>query len=419
MNEHLLQYIWLHRLFNTRFLESVDRQAILIHHPGIHNKDQGPDFLHARIQIDGLELVGTVEMHIKTSHWYAHAHSGDMHYSNVILHVVWEHDMDFEKSIPVLCLKGRVPLHILQHYELLMTKTKSIPCASQIHSVSPLVFSIWKERMFAERLMVKVDQIKQYLFQNQQNEEATFWRMIFRSMGMPVNADAFESVFVSIPFKTWLQCAKRIELLEALLLGQANLLADEFNDDYLMMLQREYVYMKKKFNLNAPDLLLSNLRMRPAHFPLIRFVQLATLIHKHPDLYSKMMVADDIRQMKSWLMVTPHEFWQSRYTLREISVNREKPIGVQMAELMLVNVVLPYRYFQAIQKGNISEQIKVIENFTKIKAEHNTCTRSWASLGVKSEHAFDAQALQHLTKNYCQSKRCLSCAIGKEILKVI
>ncbi|MFN5334955.1 MAG: DUF2851 family protein [Bacteroidota bacterium] len=418
MNEHLLHYIWLHRLFNLRGLSTEDNQSILIVHPGQYNKDQGPDFLHARIQIGGIEFSGSIEIHVKTSDWYQHDHTGDPHYKNVVMHVVWEHNVPFDQTIPVLCLNGRVPLFLLHQYDHLMSKNQMIPCATQITKVKPLIVSMWKERMFAERLTMKTEQLNALLIQNKQNEEEGFWQMIFRAMGMPVNSDAFETIFKNIPFRIWLQSSGVIQVIESLLLGQAGLLDDEFEDAYLKMLKREYVFYKKKYSLQSLYLLLSNLRMRPAHFPAIRLAQLGMMMHQYPDLYSRMMQCDSVVAMKQIVMVTANDFWHYHYSVKQKSDFREKQLGEQMASLILINAVLPFRYLLASNKRNIPEQLKVIEFFTQIKSERNRITQGWHQLGVEADRAFDSQALIHLHKHYCQHKRCLECAIGKEILKV-
>ena len=416
MNEHLLQYIWLHRLFNTKDLSTEDHQSITILHQGTHNKNQGPDFLHARIYIGGIELVGSIEIHIKTSLWYRHSHSGDKHYGNVILHVVWEHDMPFDKTIPILSLSGRVPLQVIKQYDSLISTEDVIPCAGRISSVSSLVISMWKERMFAERLNAKTEQLQALISGNQHHEEEVFWRMIFRAMGMPVNSDAFEAIFLNLPFKVWIQSASRVQVVESLLMGQAHLLNDSLEDPYLVMLSREFEFLKRKYHIGDVALLLSNLRMRPAHFPLLRLAQLASLLHLHPDLYAKMMRADNVAEMRKLLMVTPNDFWHVHYTFKEKTYYQEKPIGVQMAEVILINVVLPFRYLLATQKRNIPAQLKVMEYFTTIKAERHQITKRWQQLGIVAENAFDTQALLHLKKNYCEQKRCLNCAIGRAIL---
>jgi hypothetical protein len=299
-----------------------------------------------------------------------------------------------------------------------MHKQPDIPCAGQIRKVRPLILSMWKERMFAERLTLRNEQIAAQLIKNRQHEEEGFWQMIFRAMGMPVNSEAFETIFCSISLRIWLQSADRIQVVESLLLGQAGLLHEDFEEDYLIMLKTAYQFHRKKYALPEIHLLLSHLRMRPAHFPAIRLAQLAMLMHQYPDLYSRMMSCDSIQAMKEILMIRANDFWHYHYALQQGSEYREKQIGDQMAAVILINAVLPFRYWRAAQKRNLPEQLKVIEFYTALKSEQNRIIQSWKQWGVSADNAFDSQALLHLHKHYCLNKRCLECAIGKEILKI-
>jgi hypothetical protein len=57
------------------------------------NSGAGPDFFQAHIHIDNTLWVGNVEIHLRSSDWFAHKHEQDTNYDNVILHVVWEDDL--------------------------------------------------------------------------------------------------------------------------------------------------------------------------------------------------------------------------------------------------------------------------------------------------------------------------------------
>ncbi len=59
-----------------------------------------------------MHWAGNVEIHVKSSDWYLHNHHTDSAYDNVILHVVWDYDVDVYRKnnteIPVLQLKDYV-----------------------------------------------------------------------------------------------------------------------------------------------------------------------------------------------------------------------------------------------------------------------------------------------------------------------
>ena len=106
MQEDFLHYIWKHKTFDTAKLINTKGEVIHINQLGQHNHNAGPDFFNAQIVIADQLWAGNVEIHIKSSDWYVHNHERDKAYDNVILHVVWEHDVDvFRKNntnIPVL-----------------------------------------------------------------------------------------------------------------------------------------------------------------------------------------------------------------------------------------------------------------------------------------------------------------------------
>ena len=90
--EKLLHYIWKYKLFPLRPLQTTDGQTVEVIDPGTLNRDAGPDFLNAKVKLDGTVWAGSVEIHQHAADWYAHGHHEDAHYNNVILHVTEKAD---------------------------------------------------------------------------------------------------------------------------------------------------------------------------------------------------------------------------------------------------------------------------------------------------------------------------------------
>ena len=109
MQEDFLHYIWKHKKFEVNKLETTQGEPILVTSVGQHNFNSGPDFFNAQLKIGNQLWAGNVEIHVKSSDWFLHNHEQDKAYDNVILHVVWEHDIDVFRSdnttIPTLQLK--------------------------------------------------------------------------------------------------------------------------------------------------------------------------------------------------------------------------------------------------------------------------------------------------------------------------
>ena len=60
MTEQLLQFIWQFQYYNKSQLLSTKGEDIQIIYPGLHNTNQGPDFLNARVKISDTILAGSI-----------------------------------------------------------------------------------------------------------------------------------------------------------------------------------------------------------------------------------------------------------------------------------------------------------------------------------------------------------------------
>lgn len=133
MNESFLHYIWQCQYFNREDLKTTNGELIAIFKNGIHNTDAGPDFSNAKIKIGDIDWAGHVEIHINSSDWNQHRHNFNAAYDNVILHVVWKHDVPIIRkdgsTIPTLALADRVDSTLVKSYQKLVNSALSIPCA--------------------------------------------------------------------------------------------------------------------------------------------------------------------------------------------------------------------------------------------------------------------------------------------------
>ena len=86
-SENILQWIWKNLLFDSRELKTTKGNSISIYDQGEMNHSDGPDFLNAKLLIDGLEWHGAIELHLKSIGWKQHGHHLDDSYNKVVLHV--------------------------------------------------------------------------------------------------------------------------------------------------------------------------------------------------------------------------------------------------------------------------------------------------------------------------------------------
>lgn len=416
MTERLLQYIWQFQYYNKGELSTTAGEPLQILFPGQFNTNQGPDFSDAKIKIGTTIWAGAVELHINTSDWKRHNHQQDNNYNNVILHVVWEDDTK-ANELPVLELKSRVPKVLFQRYEELMLSSSFIPCEKMIHTVRDITWKSWKERLLAERLLRKAAVVETYLQQNSYHWEATFWWLLARNFGMKVNADAFEAVARSLSINILAKHKNQIHQLEALLLGQAGLLNENFAEDYPVMLQKEYAFYKNKYGLQPINNPVFSLRMRPGNFPAVRLAQLAMLVHHSVHLFAEIKEAAEVKNVKSRFDITANDYWHYHYRFDELSAFRKKKLGAAMIDNIIINTIAPVLFSYGTYHNEQPYKDKALQWLEETTAESNVITKGFEKLGLENKTAYDSQALIELKNNYCHPKRCLFCGVGNAILK--
>ena len=416
MTEQLLQYIWQFKFFNHHQLFSTDGQAVSIIHPGIHNSNQGPDFLDAKIKLDNTLWAGSIELHLFSSQWNRHKHSQDKNYKNVILHVVWQEDEKIALPFATLILQDRISAVMLKKYSDMMANPAFVPCYRHLPSIRSITLTAWKERLLVERLQTRAGYIHNLLQQNHHHWEETFWWMIARNFGITVNSEAFEKIARSIPLNIIGKHKLNIIQLEALLLGQAGLLENNLKDDYPLLLKKEYLFLKKKYSLLQPAVHIMFLRMRPANFPTIRLAQLAALLQKSQHLLSVILHSDSLKEIELLLQVTANDYWHYHYSLNDDATYKPKSLGKQMIQNILINTIVPMLYAHGFYHDDEATKNKSLHWLEQLAAEQNNITKGYMKLGLQNKSAFDSQALIQLKNEYCNQKRCLQCAIGNKIL---
>ncbi len=421
MNERLLQFIWQFQYFGRQALCTTEGEPLVIEKPGTWNHHQGPDFSEAVIRIGATKWVGNVELHLRSSDWLRHRHTGDAHYSNIILHVVWEDDQPVHDAgdflIPTLVLADRIPKLLLERYQQMMQTMVAIPCQTFLPVLEELSWVAWKERLAVERLSRRCEQVLVWLKSCHDHWEEVCWWMLASNFGVRVNSGLFEQVARTLPINLLAKHRGQIHQLEAILLGQANLLSARYEDDYALMLQREYRFLKRKYGLLQVSRQPAFLRMRPAAFPTVRLAQLAMLLAHNTSVFSKIKEATDHKSILSVFMVTANDYWHYHYHFDEATEYSPKHLGLQMAQNIMINTVVPLLFAYGMHIGEEVYKDRAVQWLYQFSAEQNQLTKSWQRAGIANRSALDSQALIELTNHYCLKRRCLECAVGNRVLK--
>lgn len=421
MREIILHYLWLHKCFDVTNIFTTKDEKIEILQSGQYLQTSGPDFFNAQLIIGDQKWAGNVELHVKSSDWYLHQHETNQNYDNVILHVVWEHDVEIYRrdktEIPVLELQRFISLEIIQRIENLLHKKSWINCEDSISKVSNFSWLTWKENLFFERLENKSKLIFEVLKEKDNDWEAVFFVILAKNFGLNVNGNAFVEVARNLPFSKIRKEAFSAQQLEALFFGVSNMLVGEFQDQYIKELQSIWEYQKVKYKLSELiTLQIQFFKLRPDNFPTIRFAQLASLYVKHQNLFQKIIRVKTIQELAFILEIEVSPYWQTHYNFDKVSKKKLGKLSSSFIELLAINVIVPVQFSYSKYLGEeVSDDFLKIINH--IKPEKNTIVERFKTLGVDVIDALDSQSLLQLKKEYCDYQKCLKCKIGIEVLQ--
>ena len=422
--EHLLHYVWKHKLFPLKILQTTKGLLVEIIDSGLQNPDAGPDFFNAKLKIDGTLWVGNIEIH--TSDWYRHGHDHDKTYDSVILHVVAEADAEVTRSngeqIPQLLLT--CPENVQTHYHELCIADQYPACYSIIGSLSKLTIHSWLTALQTERLEQKARQIADRLERCDRHWEDAFFITLARNFGFGLNGDAFETWAGLLPFRAIDKHRNDLFQIEAFFFGQAGLLEEAFlkkeqEDEYSLRLRKEFRYLQRKFEITqVMDAgLWRFLRLRPENFPHIRLAQLAYLYQKVDKLFSQMMEAETLPEVRQLLSTHASAYWDNHYIFGRPSSQKEKSMGERSQDLIVINTVVPFLYAYGLHRTDERMCDRAGRFLEELKAENNHIIRSWGDAGLPVGSAADSQALIQLRKEYCDKRKCLFCRFGYEYLR--
>ena len=418
MREEFLYYLWENRL-TDKDLKTTEGEAVEVVVTGYRNTDSGPDFLEAKIQIGDKLWAGHVEIHVRSSDWNRHGHQNDKAYQNVILHVVYENDIQVN-DIPTLELKGHFDETLFAQYQKFISSKGWIPCEKNIAQVPVFTRLSWLDRMAVERLESKSEAVNKILEANQFDWEDALYKLLMRYFGLKVNNEAFEYLANILPFKTLLKHADNLLQVEAMLMGCAGFLEDDFTEEYPLLLKRELTVMRAKFNLlTMPAERWKFMRMRPSNFPTIRLAQMAQLIHKNGCLFSKIKAAKNTVEVKALFDVEASEYWEMHWRFGVSTESKPKHLGETTADVLTINAVAPLLFCYGKLHKDESVCETALQFLEETEAEDNAVIRHYAQCGIKAENAMQTQALLHLYSYFCKRKRCIECRIGNVLLHKI
>lgn len=417
--EHLLHYIWKYKMYPSGVLKTDSGDAIEVIDTGLPNTDAGPDFFNAKIKIGDKIWAGNIEIHYRSDEWNKHGHHRDKAYNSVILHVVEiaKGDVFNEKQQKVPQVILPVSKKMRDDVEFLLRNDQPISCAIKLYTVPSIYIKTWLNTLLIERLERKISDIERHLQRYGNSWDDVFYVLLSRNFGFGLNADEFERLALSLPFSVIQKHADNLVQLEALLFGQAGMLAESSKDNYQALLKNEYDFLRNKFSLKSlEETFFKSLRVRPNAFPQVRIAQLAALLHQSTRLLSNVLSQEDFNQLRLLFHINASEYWQTHYSFGRKSKKTSKYPGTSSLNVILINTVSPILFAYGKKNGIEKYVERAFTILEQLKPERNRIITDFQEAGIIPQNAFDTQAIIQLKKMYCDKRKCLYCSIGHRIL---
>ena len=448
VDEAFVQKLWNEQRFFDTNMEAIDRRAIRVLKPGIWNHNEGPDFMHAEIEIDGKLQIGDVEIHVRSSEWYAHKHHLNSRYNRVILHAVFFND-DFNLRTRLQNGKRISTLELLKWIAVdtgdLYDDTEDTTTAEGICRVTgqQLNMEVLKgvfESLGRERFLEKAESMR--LLRTRLDFEQLLYEGIMEALGYARNSKAMRELAQHVPFAD-LDQKSELEI-QAILFGVAGLLPSQrekplptevTNDPSIVALEELWsasAYAELPARMTAARWSFTS---RPLNHPTRRIAAMSRLIYQCQGslmMYflptcEKALSAHTERQLRSiitalctLLMLEPTGYWEKHSNFGSESRRKTALIGKDRALEIIINKILPAAYVWAVEAESRLLQDTVLRLYSAgYKSKGNNIIRK-----VDEQIFTETQQLRHLNptakieqgvirlyKNYCADRLCDLCPI--------
>lgn len=450
VEEDFVQKLWNGQHFFNANLMSIGGREIRVLKQGVWNREEGPDFMHAEIEINGKLHVGDVEIHVKASEWYAHKHHLNSRYNRVVLHVVFFND-DFNlrtrlqngKRIPTLELLKWIDTPIGDLFDETIKSETDVTnfCRVTGNRLNIENLKSTFESLGTERFLEKADAVR--LLRTRLNFEQILYEGIMEALGYSQNTKPLRELAQRVPFSDFDR--KSEHEIQAILFGVAGLLPsqsekslpdNEIDDPLIVALETLWeasAHAEHSDHMNVSQWRFG--KIRPYNYPTRRIAAISQLIYhcrgslmmyflptceKAANISTPKQLRAIGGELLNLLMLEPIGYWETHTNFGKGGTQKAKLIGESRALDIMVNKILPVAYIWAVESesGELQNAIlRLYSGFTKL--QENSVIRQIGTqifseaqpMRLISPTAKIQQGMVRLYKNYCADQLCDLCPI--------
>ncbi len=435
VSERIVAFIWQYQLVNNLTTDTGEKLKVIF--PGRVSSDGGGDFKDGVFAIGNSLVYGDVEVHVKSSDWYAHGHNLNPEYNNVVLHVAMWNDhksgtvLQCGRTIPVVIIGSRLKRLSRVLYDC--TRPVDISKISCPEVTKYRDIDTFKEMLICAGIKRFDDRVMHFntALMSRQADEVIFLG-VAAAMGYVKNKAQFERL-ANILINRGLDNFISEDSINrrALLIGTAGLLPsqrlqqgnDVFTDPEVKALEAVWRKNSRVYNMISTDW--NCYRVRPDNYPIRRLVALGCLI----DRYRRKGLATGILSLirKQSEKFTYHDiengfrlfydgYWSNHIDFGVAKKKETAILGRERAREIIINIVLPFTFAWGRFSGewNLSKKARDIYcNYPGIRENQLTyhMRRQFLNLRAFSLSACQQQGLINIFKTYCRYRNCTECIV--------
>ncbi|MEG2236989.1 MAG: DUF2851 family protein [Akkermansia sp.] len=415
-DEISLQCLWFDGHWGRSFVDD-DGSKITILDPGEWNRTAGPDFLGARVEINGVAHHGDIELDPATEDWERHGHGANPAFNKVILHVsclppvaTWftrnsKHERISHITIPEASLRESTNLTDPCHHP---TKGTGI--------CRPLWDSLTTDQI--DHLLTIA---AAYRFRNKHQDwlrrctevgsDQALYERLAETLGYAVNKLPMGLLARRVPLKNIRQHP------EPLLFGAAGFLLPILPErcsaqarDYHKQLWSYWWEHRHSFETTSERAIPWTLSgIRPANQPQRRLAALALIIGQW-DTFAPLCEAGNKRALIQWIEHLSHPYWSTHVTLPSRQLIKPLALmGKNRVDDFIINHLFPmkgddtaWQHYIAMPGGAPN---------SKVETTIHRITQSPNITAHLVKKAYRHQALLQIRQDFCLKTACLTCPL--------
>ena len=424
-NEIELQAIWFNGQFGRDFITTCGKKVV-IKQFGFWNRSAGPDFLHAAVEIDGLEKVGPLEIDTCSSDWEQHGHDVNPAFDDTIIHVIFEapgrdhytrtsnHREVLKVVVPVSSIEAALKAPLCSIAPMHLGRCHKPLASSSISRVHALL-----EQAARHRCQVKTRRHQAIL--ESHGKDQSLWIELAETMGYRPNRLAMILLAQRLPITDLKLCGNR---MMSLCYGVAGFLHPDIHhnaplDSRQWLEDLWEIWWKDRLEYELDEVrgiewvLHGN---RPVNHPQRRLAALV-VIARHWPTFRKL--SERPKELMKWLTSLEDPFWTFHYTLTsKLSKKRLALIGKDRISELIINHVLPKKIVEGDKEAWGSYcSINASAVNEKVRRAHYRLfgdREDSKQFLLKSWHH---QALLQIYQDFClvDSSDCESCVFPEQL----